>query len=406
MGLKLDDSVKKLAQLRGKYFDHANKEFTHYQDRKPTVTQSYNRIAQDKGTLTTYAGANIIQAIDVRSRLIRADRRGSKPTFDAKYLNVFDRLFQSDTQRQDALVSPFALEQLTFIEAMVLEDKYPGVIYRDLQPLVIGGGPGAMQSGYYRQTQTGTPKFNATVAKDIPHINTQKARVTTPHYQMTGIVSHSRQDLLASQFAGESLDATDMRAANQAFELKTEQAHWLGTLDKSNPTPGWLDQLDGFDEIVLAADGTGAVKDFDAKTGEQVLRDCNQLLRGIHTSTNTVFRADTLMLSPIDFAVITMNPRSATTDTTVGDFLLAHNPFLQRIVETPYLSLDNNTLGENISIAGETGMGNVEFMMPEDLSIIPIGWDGLEYCQVFVRQLAGLRLKRPTAFVYGYTSGT
>ncbi|WRH62045.1 MAG: DUF2184 domain-containing protein [Fuscovulum sp.] len=296
----------------------------------------------------------------------------------------------------------FVTSQTSHIEAGVYRIKYPDVDYASLIPVDTSAGEWSKSVTFYSMDAAGRADWINGNGKDIPVVGVGMEKFESAVYTAGIGYSYGFEEVNQARMLGISLDAEKASAARRAYEEMIYRIAFNG--DSAKSFQG-LFNYSGVPAASVAADGTGASTLWANKTPDLILRDINALLTGIHTSTNTVEMADTLIL-PIERFMLLSSQRLGDTAMTTLEFLRQSNVYTA-------------TTGQALTIRGMRGLttqgaGNTARMIayrrsPEVLKLhipmphrfLPVQVEGLQFTVPGVFRLGGLDIRLPRAVSYG-----
>lgn len=279
--------------------------------------------------------------------------------YDAQDLRAIE-----STGRLDANESIFFARQLEYIRPKAYDVKRAPLAAMALFPIDTSANPGANTITYYQYDTVGMAKIIANYADDLPRADVLGKEFTSPIRGIGDSYGYSMQEIRAAQFAGTDLSSKKQAAARRAHDEKINQLAWAG--DTVSGLPGLLSNAN-IPGVTIAADGTGSSKLWSTKTGDQIVRDMNAIANAVFTQSKGIHRPNELWIPLNQYAFIAGKRMETGTDTTVLDFFLANNPFIQRVV--PVLELASTANGgsagaTDIAIAVENSIDNYQMNLP------------------------------------------
>lgn len=218
----------------------------------------------------------------------------------------------------------FLLQQLTYMEPGVYEQKYPEIQYPQLIPVDTSANEWAKSVTYFSSDKAGKAGWFHHRAKDLhlADVNRSKAETTI---EMADIgYDWSVEELgQAIMVPGTNLSADRASAARRASEEMIDDVALRGDSDKNYHG---LMNYPGISITNVAADGNGGNPYWSDKLGnpDLILRDINDVITGQWIATLQVEMADTLLL-PIGAMSALATYRLANTTTTILQFLMENN---------------------------------------------------------------------------------
>lgn len=300
----------------------------------------------------------------------------------------------------------FVQSQTSHIEAGVYRHRYPDLDYASMIPVDTSANPFVKTVTYYNLDGAGKAEWINGNAKDIPLVGIQMGSSETPVY-MAGIgYDYGYEEVNQAAMLGINLPSEKAFYARRAYEEMVYNVALNG--DTAKGFEG-LFSYTGVPAASVTNDGTSSSTLWSAKTGDQIARDINALIVGVHSATNTVTMANALIM-PIEryLDIATKRMDSNGSDMTVLEFIRRYNV---------YTAQTNQPLDIR-GVRGLTtkGSGNTARMIayrksPEVLKMhvpmphrfLPLQVDVLRYLVPGVFRLGGLdiRLKKEVRYADG-----
>jgi hypothetical protein len=221
----------------------------------------------------------------------------------------------------------FLQQQASYIEPQVYEIEYPDIQYPDLVPIDTSGNEWMKSKTFYSTDKVGQAAWTHHMANDIPFADIVKAKFEVG-MEMGGIGYYYTLEELGVQMLipGTNLTAERGDAARRAYEEFMERVTFTG--DSSKGWTGLVNDLNvtAGSAIADGAGGGGNSPLWANKTGDQMNRDINAILTGVYTGSNTVERADTLLL-PVDRFTLLANTRLTNSDMNAMAWVQRYNTY-------------------------------------------------------------------------------
>jgi hypothetical protein len=227
------------------------------------------------------------------------------------------RNFLQDSQQ--ALT--FLIEQASYIETEVYRTQYPEIIYSQLIPIDTSANEWAKSITYFSMDKVGAANWFDGNATDIPLADVNRSKFEQG-IEMAGIgYRYNLQELgQAMLVPGTNLTTERADSARLAYEQFMDKLAYFG--DTSKNFTGLLNNAN-VTRADAVADGTGSSALWSTKTADQMIRDVNDALSGVHEESNTVEMADTVLL-PVD-AMKTLSVKRIDNTTETALTYLAKN---------------------------------------------------------------------------------
>jgi hypothetical protein len=295
----------------------------------------------------------------------------------------------------DAGETVFFARQLEYVRAKTYDVERPALSAWTLFPIDTSVPAGAKTITWRQWDAVGVAKIITSYADDLPHAGIKAMETTSPIKSIGNSYGYDVQEIRHAQLAQVPLDAKLAMAARKANEQLVNRLAWFG--DTTTGLPGFLSNTN-IPAYVLPADGTGSSKLFSTKTPDQIIRDLNATANLVFTQTNGIHRANELWMPLAQYAYISSTPRSTLSDTTILDFFLANNPFIQRVI--PVLELTGaGTAGADMMIAAENSEENYQMNLPLMFMQHAPQPKNLYFEIPCESRFGGVTIERPFAFV-------
>jgi hypothetical protein len=218
----------------------------------------------------------------------------------------------------------FVVSQTSNIEAGVYARRYPSYDYASLVPVVTQGNEWARTTTFYSSDIVGKSEWISGAANDVPYADVTRDKHEHA-FAMRGIgYEWNLEEINVARMLGQDLPSDKAMAARRVAEAFNYNLATIGDTEK-----GWTGLFNDASVTAadVAADGTSSSKAWTAKTADQILRDVNDVLVGIHVDTSEVEMADTLLLPTQQLLYIAKTRLSDNSDTTVLAFLKENNAY-------------------------------------------------------------------------------
>lgn len=296
----------------------------------------------------------------------------------------------------------FLVSQTSYIEPIVIAQKYPEIQYPLLIPVDTAAPDWAKSVTFYSSDQFGRADFVHHLAKDIPLADVTREKFEQG-IEMAGIgYRYSLEELGQAMMLGIPLTADKAAAARRAYEEFVDDValrghtnkNWEGLINHSSVTV-----------IALEADGDNSSQAWEDKTADQILRDINDVLTGIYTTSLTVEMANTLLL-PVAMVAYLATRRIPDTTMSIMDFLTTKNSYTavtgQPVVIRAVRGLENaGTGGTGRMVAYRRDPEVLKLHIPMPHRFLPVWQTGpLVFDVPGIFRLGGLEIRRPGAVRY------
>lgn len=228
------------------------------------------------------------------------------------------RLSFTDAQQQ---ALGFLVEQTAYIEPQVYETQYPTIQYPNLIPVDNSAPEWTKSITYYSTDKVGEAQWFHASAKDIPVADVSRAKYEAG-VSMAGIgYMYDLEEIAQAMQLGINLTTDRADAARRAYEEFVDERLLTGDTDK-----GWTGLLNEAVNVTVI-EAAGADTSWGAKDGDAIIKDVNDALSGIWTSTLQIEMADTVLLPPSAAALIATKRLDDMVEISVFDWLRKYNVY-------------------------------------------------------------------------------
>lgn len=282
----------------------------------------------------------------------------------------------------------FLARQLEVIKAKVYDVKYPALKAKSFFP-VSAEDPGAETITYRMLDAFGMAKIIANYAKDFPRVDVFSTEHTVKVKSVGSSYDYSIQDLRRSSLAGRDLESDRAKAARRMIETTIDDIVAIGI-----PSAGTFGVLN---HPNIGA--TAAVGAWGAATPDAIIADVNNAVQAIITATKSVYAPDTLLLPPSAFTKLSSTPRSATSDTTILQWIMKNSPYIRNIDQ--WVRLENTGPGvtrQALLYVRDEETGEIE--IPLDFEQLEPYREGATWVVDCHARVAGFVCRQPLAYRY------
>lgn len=296
----------------------------------------------------------------------------------------------------------FAIQQTAHVEAGVYRQRYPDLDYASMIPIDTSASEWTKTVTYFSMDAAGKARWISGNAKDIPTVGLGMEKHETSVYTAGIGYSYGFEEINHARMTGVPLDSEMAMAARRASEQLIFQALLRGDTEKG--MEGLYDYT-GVPTEPIPDDGSGDSKLWADKTPDQIIRDVNNLLVGVHSATNTVAMADTLIL-PIERYQYIASTRLTDTAMTILEFIRQYNVYTattgqQLMIRGQRDLLDRGANDDARMIAYRRSPEVLKAHIPMPHRFLPVQIEGLQFTVPGVFRLGGLDVRLPQEIRYG-----
>lgn len=295
----------------------------------------------------------------------------------------------------DAQETLFFERELEKIKSKTYDKKYPELKIRKLVPVNSDVDPGADTITYYQYDSVGMAKIVESYAKDFPRVDVLRKKFSSDVQSLGDSYGYSIQEIRKAKMAGIPLE---QRRANTARKAMMQSEDELGAKGDVKSGLGGLFTNPNTTEYVLP-NGAGGFKTFATKTPDEILADLNGMVNTVVDITNGVETVDTLLLPIAQYTLISSTARSATSDTTILQFFMRNNPFIQNVDH--YHKLKGlGAGGTDRMFAYRRDPDVLTLEIPQDFEQFPPQPEGMEFVIYCHERFGGVIIYYPLATIF------
>lgn len=291
----------------------------------------------------------------------------------------------------DAAESAFFERQLEFIYTQTYDIKFADLKARQFIPVSSAANAGATSVTYRQFDEVGLAKVISGQSKDAPRVDIKGTEFSRPVRMVAASYGWNVQDVKAAAMAGTNLNPRRAAATRRAVERKmdeiacfgeTEHGIANGALNEPNVT---IDPSAG--SWVAPA------------TPDTIIGEVGLMLEGIVNDSLGVESPDTLLMPDREWAHLATTPRSATSDTTILEFIRRSFPGLTAI--EPWHRLTTAGAGSvRRAMMYRRSSDILTQEIPNDFEQLPVQEQGMEFIVHAMASTAGAAVYYPVAMRY------
>lgn len=281
-----------------------------------------------------------------------------------------------DLKLLDESESIFFARELEHIKSKTYDIKYPELKARSLFMPDFSSNAGAETITYEQFSNVGMAKIISNYADDLPRADVKGKEFTSRVRTIASSYGYNFDEIQAAKMAGRPLKERKASSARRADMVLENSIAFFG--DTEHDLQGFLSNAN-VNTVVLLADGAGSSKTFASKTPVQIVRDLAALPTAVHSNTNGVEDADTLMMPLEQYNLIFSTHFSAASDKTIGEWFLGSNPHIKEIV---WVNEMKNAAGGgslDLMVAYKRSSEKLSMEIPSDYKQLPVQMKGLEF---------------------------
>ncbi len=296
----------------------------------------------------------------------------------------------------------FLTEQTSHIEAEVYRTQYAEIQYPSLIPVDESAPEWAKSITFFSSDTVGKAKWFNHMATDMPLADVNRTKYESG-IEMSAIgYRYTLEEIGQAMMTGQPLASDRAEGARRASEEFIDSVAFLG--DALVGYTGLANDAN-VTRVDAPADGTGASRSWSSKTAEQIVRDINDALSGVHTGSNAVEVSDTILV-PLSAMSILASKMMANSDRSVLSYIMENNVYTQMtgqpITVRAILGLDTaGTGGVGRMVVYRRDPRVVKLHMPMRHRFLPVWQTGpLTFDVPGIFRIGGVEVRRPGAMRY------
>lgn len=285
----------------------------------------------------------------------------------------------------DSNLVGFFARELDYIQAQSYDVKRPPLQATIYLPVDSSAPAGAETMTYRSFDMVGMAKIIRDYDNTIPGVDMLGQEFTSPYRSMAVSYAFSTQEIRAAMMAGTSLQTQRQAAASRATDQLINNIGWFGSDDDgllgfiNNPNIPTSD---------VPNDGTGSSTKWEDKTAAQVLRDMEEALTEVETTTKDVEMANTLLLPVAQYAYISRTPYSTLSPVSILKAFQDNNPGVT-VAKVSQLAAAG-TASADIMIAYDRNIQQLSYQIPFLYMLNPPERKGLKIETIMESRVGGV----------------
>lgn len=291
----------------------------------------------------------------------------------------------------DAAESAFFDRQLEFIYTQTYDIKFAELKSRRFVPGSTVANPGATSVTYRQFTEVGRARVGSHSSDKPPRVDVNGVEFNRPVREVEASYGWTVKEVKSAAMAGNNLNARRASACRRAIERELDEIAAIGAPLHGIPTGA-------LNEAASTADPSGGAWITPA-AADTIILEISVMWQGIIDDTLEVETADTLLMPGQEWAHIATTPRSATSDTTILDFIRKSFPDLTSV--EPWYRL--STAGAGGVRRAMMYRRSADVMVNEvtnDFEQLPVQPDGMQFVVNCLASTAGVAVYYPLGVRY------
>lgn len=217
----------------------------------------------------------------------------------------------------------FLVGQLVHVESKLYEVEYAQITYPKVLPVSFEAGEWATSIEYFSMDGAAVAKWLGSKAFDVPMVDLSSSRTIIP-VELAGIgYDYSLEELRQAQHLNRPLPQLKANLARRGFEEMTQRVAMTGDASK-----GYEGFVNNSNVTAASVVNPGSGTEWSNKTPDEIITDFTAGLNAIFEDSEMIESADKVAIPPEQWGLINSTPRSANSDTTILDYIVANSPYL------------------------------------------------------------------------------
>lgn len=279
----------------------------------------------------------------------------------------------------DSEESVFFRRQLELVRSRTYDVVYKDLVFRDIVPVDNSGGPGVETITTQIFDQVGMAKIISSYAHDLPRADVKAREVFVPVRTLGSSFGYNKHEIAAAALANRDLPQSKANAARRSIEEKLNNICF--GLDDEATASGLGSFLDNVNVPVGNVVNPGSGTEWVNKTPDQILFDINEIFASVHEISLMKERPNKLLLPVQQWNYIVATPRSANSDTTILQYVIANSPYITSAADIiPLNELKGaGTGGVDIMMTYDKNPEKLVMDIPHELEFLDVQIKGLEF---------------------------
>jgi hypothetical protein len=291
----------------------------------------------------------------------------------------------------DAAESAFFDRQLEFIYTQTYDIKFAELKARRFIPTSTQANPGATSVTYRQFTEVGRARVGSHNSKKPPRVDVNGVEFNRPVREVEASYGWTFKEVKSAAMAQNNLNGRRASACRRAIERELDEIAAIGA-------PLYGIATGALNEAASTIDASAGSWTAPA-TPDTIIGEIGDMYEGIINDTLEVETPDTLLLPGQEWAHIAITPRSATSDTTILQFVRNSFPNLSTIEAWHRLT----TAGAGAVRRGTMYHRSADVLtneIPNDFEQLPVQQDGMQFVVNCMASTAGVAVYYPLAVRY------
>ena len=294
----------------------------------------------------------------------------------------------------------FFNRQLEHIISKMYEVQYSDLVYRQIFPVSFETPAGSQTIVRRHTDKRGKAQWINNHATDLPRVDVSAGETIYPVKECGASFGYSFAEIRRGALTGINLPQERANAARRKLEEEMNTATFSGVSDIN--LPGLFTNSDITTDTLPDAAAVASPL-WSGKTPDEILTDVNATFSAVDVGTKQVEKPTKLGLPPVEWNRIFTTPRSAGSDMSIGNWLVANCPWLGSAADVvkiqELVGSGAGSLNELLVFPYDPEKAVIE--IPMDITVHEPERRGLEYVVAVTAEFASLHIMFPKAFRFG-----
>lgn len=294
----------------------------------------------------------------------------------------------------DSDQSIFFKRQLEYIKAKTYDIKYPSLNAMTCVPVSSEAGEGAETITYDQYDSTGIVKFISDYSNELPRSDVKGKEFTISVRSLGGSYGWSLQEIRNAAFARKNLTTLRAAAARKSNDQMQNKIGFLA--DGSADWAGLYGLI--YNPNVTKTNATNGTWLTGPNTPDEIIADINLCINKIDELTNGVEKANTVLISPLEYTYIQSTPRTAYYPETILDWVKRTHPGVTFMSINEMKAVTNPITGSgsvNVMVAYTRDPDYLQYELPVIYEQLPVQEKALAYMVPVHSRVAGVNIYYP-----------
>ena len=291
----------------------------------------------------------------------------------------------------DAEESIFFSRELEHVKSRTFDKKFTELKARQLLPVSFEAGPAAETIKYEQYDMVGMATIVRDYSTDFRAADVKAKEFISNVKSLGAAYQYSVQEIRAARATGKPLEQRKANAARRSIMQKENKIAYFG--DAKHGLGGFFNNAN-VPVVVLPHAGA-----WSGLTADQILANLNAVANNPIQVSNGVEVADTMLLPIDDYTLISSTPRSATSDTTILEYFLQNNPFINAVDWVEELK-DGGGTGVKRMIAYRRDPDAISLEIPQDVEQFEVETRGMAFKVPVHERIGGVLFYYPLSASY------